>query len=208
MKTVLKVSLVVATVAGLLLTACGPSATPTPVPPTRTPVPPTSTPKPAAPTPKPATPTPKPAAPEPTPEPGAYEPTIRPAKERWVIGHGVGMMGIDFTAKVMQNIKDVADQMGVEIVECDHAVDQEKTLACADLFKTQGIDGVIFANWVAELNPTLAEKYEGIPQATYDTVNFPEPAILFGADNYAAGRIAGSGMARRPGLGSHGGSHR
>lgn len=54
------------TVVALLLSACAPQATPTPVPPTPTPVPPTPTPVP--PTPVPPTPTPVPPTPTPAPQ--------------------------------------------------------------------------------------------------------------------------------------------
>ena len=43
----------------------------------------------------------------------------------------------------------VAEQMGVSLVYCDNAYDQEKTFECAELHVAQGVDAVIYANWIA-----------------------------------------------------------
>ena len=174
--------LVVVAVVALLVAGCKPAATPTP---TKAP-PPTATPT------KPPEPTPTAkAAPTATPSPEAYKPTIRPAKERWKIGYGDGYAGIPFTDSVTKGINEVAEQMGVEVIYCDHAADQEKTMACADNFIGMEIDGVMFANWVAGMAETLSKKYKdaGIPMVAYDG---PHPdAVAFGADNYTAGFLAG-----------------
>lgn len=133
------------------------------------------------------------AAPEPTvaTETQSYKPTIRPAKQAWKIGHGNGYAGVDFTAKVSQSINETAQKMGVTVVECDNAADQQKTLACADNFINIKADGVIFASWIPEMAEVLSQKYvdAGLPMVTYDGAH--PNAIDFGADNYTAGFLAG-----------------
>ncbi|HET6443261.1 MAG TPA: hypothetical protein VFI27_01670, partial [candidate division Zixibacteria bacterium] len=75
---------------------------------------------------------------EPMEEPAEeYVAEIRPAKETWKIGYGDGLAGIPFTDSVTDNINEVAEQMGVEIVHCDNAYDQEKTVECSNLLVTQ-----------------------------------------------------------------------
>jgi ribose transport system substrate-binding protein len=180
-----RVFLVVVVAAVLLLSACGGKATPTPAPPAATPAPAAT----AAATPVP--PTAAPVAATSAPAAAAYKPEIRPAQQAWKIGYGNGYAGIPFTASVTKSINEVAAKMGVQVVECDHAADQEKTFACADNFIAQKVDGVVFANWVGGMAEALAKKYKdaGMPMVTYDGAH--PGAIDFGADNYTAGLLAG-----------------
>ena len=120
-----------------------------------------------------------------------YVPQIRPAEKRWKIGYGNGLAALDFSARVTKSIYDTASKMGVDVVECDNAYDQEKTLACADLLISQKVDGIIFANWLAPIAQTVGQKWVDakIPAVTVDG---PHPgAVDFGADNYTAGYKAG-----------------
>ena len=59
---------------------------------------------------------------------GDYEAVIRPATQQWTIGHADGLAGIPFTDSVTDSIYEVADAMGVDIIFCDNAYDQEKTV--------------------------------------------------------------------------------
>jgi ribose transport system substrate-binding protein len=158
-----------------------PTEKPTAVPPTEAPTSePTAVPPTEAPTAEPTA-----AA------PAEYKAVIRPAKQAWRIGYGNGWAADPFSAAVTKNIYDVAKQMGVEIIECDNAYDAEKTLQCADLLVSQKVDGIIFANWHADIAEAVSEKWinAGIPAVTYDG---PHPgAIDFGADNYTAGKVGG-----------------
>ncbi len=160
----------------LLLAACATPATPT-VEPTQAPAPT----KEAAPT----------EEPEMEADPAAYQAEIRPAKEAWKIGYGDGLAGIPFTQSVTDSINEVAEQMGVEIVYCDNAFDQEKTVECSNLLVTQGVDGVIFANWVAGTEDLISSIFTdaAVPCIAYDG---PHPdCVAFGPDNYNAGLEAG-----------------
>jgi ribose transport system substrate-binding protein len=130
-------------------------------------------------------------APAATEAPAAYTPEIRPATKAWKIGYGDGLAGIPFTKSVTDSINDVAKQMGVEIVYCDNAYDQQKTVECSNSLVTQGVDGVIFANWVAGTEDLIANIFHDakIPCVAYDG---PHPGcVAFGPDNYNAGLEAG-----------------
>ena len=126
---------------------------------------------------------------------GDYEAVIRPATQRWKIGHADGLAGIPFTDSVTDSIYEVADAMGVDIVFCDNGYDQEKTVDCANLIVAQEADGVIFANWIAGTEELIAGIYidAGLPCITWDG---PHPGCRnFGPDNFHAAREAGRYLA-------------
>ena len=126
---------------------------------------------------------------------GDYEAVIRPATQRWKIGHADGLAGIPFTDSVTDSIYEVADAMGVDIVFCDNAYDQEKTVECANLIVAQEADGVIFANWIAGTEELIAGIYidAGLPCITWDG---PHPGCKnFGPDNFEASLEAGRFLA-------------
>jgi len=128
---------------------------------------------------------------EQAPTAAEYTPEIRPAAQRWKIGYGDGLAGIPFTDSVTNSINDVAQQMGVDIVYCDNAYDQEKTVQCSKLLVAQEVNGVIFANWVAGTEDLVAGIFTdaGLPCIAYDG---PHPGCAaFGPDNFIAGKEAG-----------------
>ena len=130
----------------------------------------------------------EPVAPE---EPAEYKAEIRPATKAWKIGYGDGLAGIPFTQSVTDNINKVAEEMGVEIIYCDNAYNQEKTVECANLLVTQDVEGVIFANWVAGTEDLVAGIFTdaGLPCVAYDG---PHPGCsAFGPDNFTAAKEAG-----------------
>ncbi len=125
-----------------------------------------------------------------------YEAVARPATQRWKIGYGDGLSGIPFTDSVTDSINEVADAMGVDIVYCDNAYDQEKTVQCAELIVSQGSDGVIFANWIAGTEDLITSIFldAGLSCVAYDG---PHPGcVAFGPDNYEASREAGRFLGR------------
>ncbi|MCY3663834.1 MAG: hypothetical protein OXH28_13585 [bacterium] len=126
---------------------------------------------------------------------GDYEAVIRPASQQWTIGHADGLAGIPFTDSVTDSIYEVADAMGVDIIFCDNAYDQEKTVECANLIVAQEADGVIFANWIAGTEELIAGIYidAGLPCITWDG---PHPGCKnFGPDNFEASVEAGRFLA-------------
>ncbi|MCC7161247.1 MAG: substrate-binding domain-containing protein, partial [Anaerolineae bacterium] len=170
----------------VVFAACAPAAAPPAAPPvaaqpTAVPVEPTAAP--AEPTTAPAQPTAATAA--------EYKAEIRPATKRWKIGYGDGLAGIPFTDSVTKSINDVAAKMGVDIVYCDNAYNQEKTVECSNSLVTQQADGVIFANWIAGTEEMVANIFHeaNIPCVTYDG---PHPGcVAFGPDNFEAAKEAG-----------------
>ena len=58
----------------------------------------------------------------------SYVPVIREAKERYKIGYGNGLAADPFSVSVTGNLYDVAEQMGVDVVECDNGYDENYNL--------------------------------------------------------------------------------
>lgn len=186
--------LVLVVLALLAIAACAPitpAAAPSAAQPTAAPA--TAAPATAAPQPTAAAATEAPttAAAQPTTAGAEYKPEIRPATKKWKIGYGDGLAGIPFTASVTKSINDTAAKMGVDIVYCDNAYDQQKTVECSNSLVTQQANGVIFANWIAGTEDLIAGIFHkaNIPCVAYDG---PHPGcVAFGPDNFEAGKEAG-----------------
>ena len=125
-----------------------------------------------------------------------YKAVARPASQRWTIGYGDGLSGIPFTDSVTDSINEVAEAMGVDIVYCDNAYDQEKTVQCSELIVSQGADGVIFANWIAGTEELITGIFldAGLVCVAYDGPH--EGCKAFGPDNYEASAEAGRFLGR------------
>jgi ribose transport system substrate-binding protein len=126
-----------------------------------------------------------------------YAPVVRPATKKWKIGYGDGLAGIPFTDSVTKSMNDVAAKMGIELVYCDDHVDQEKTVACANSFVSQHVDGVVFANWVGGTEAAISKIYSdaGIPCVTYSG---PHPGCPnFGANEHDTAFGAGQLLAQQ-----------
>ena len=100
-----------------------------------------------------------------------------------------------FIALVDQSVKDAAAAAKVELVFVDNAFDADKALTNANLIATRGdVEVVLEFNYYQQSNLVIAETFRdaGIPVIAID---IPVPgATYYGADNYAAGKLAGAGL--------------
>jgi ribose transport system substrate-binding protein len=100
-----------------------------------------------------------------------------------------------FIALVDQSVQDAAEEAGVELIFLDNAFDAEKALSNANLIATRGdVQVVLEFNYYQQSNLVIAEIFRdaGIPVIAID---IPVPgATYYGADNYAAGKLAGAGL--------------
>lgn len=163
-----------------LVAACAPQPTPVPTP---TPVPqPTPT---EAPVVKPTE----------VPAPVAYKPVVRQAKERYLIGYIEGLGAIEFSARMLTGIQEVAERMGVDLLVCDSKYEAEAAINCAQLMADRGVDGVVNSNWYAPAAEAMSEilTKAGIPHVASD-VEHPN-AVFFGVDNCDTGRMSGNYLA-------------
>jgi ribose transport system substrate-binding protein len=82
---------------------------------------------------------------------------------------------------------------GVELVFLDNAFDADKALTNANLIATRGdVELVLEFNYYQQTNLVIAEIFRdaGIPVIAIDIPG----ATYSGADNYAAGKLAGAGL--------------
>jgi ribose transport system substrate-binding protein len=100
-----------------------------------------------------------------------------------------------FIALVDQSVRDAAAAAGVELVFLDNAFDADKALTNANLIATRGdVELALEFNYYQQTNLVIAETFRdaGIPVIAID---IPVPgATYYGADNYAAGKLAGAGL--------------
>ncbi|MDO7881559.1 sugar ABC transporter substrate-binding protein [Antiquaquibacter soli] len=101
---------------------------------------------------------------------------------------------VPFVKLVSDSIKAEAEAAGVELLFCDSQLDAAKALACAQNFKTQGVDGII--NF--QVDETAAESIcaagPDVPVVAIDIHQRPCEKVFVGADNYTAGFIAGEAL--------------
>jgi ribose transport system substrate-binding protein len=100
-----------------------------------------------------------------------------------------------FIALVDESVRNAAEAAGVELVFVDNAFDAEKALTNANLIATRGdVEVVLEFNYYQQTNLVIAETFRdaAIPVIAID---IPVPgATYYGADNYAAGKLAGAGL--------------
>lgn len=100
-----------------------------------------------------------------------------------------------FIALVDESVKNAAEAAGMELFFVDNAFDAQKALTNANLIASRGdIEAVLEFNYYQQTNLVIAEIFRdaNIPVIAID---IPVPgATYYGADNYAAGKLAGAGL--------------
>lgn len=100
-----------------------------------------------------------------------------------------------FIALVDESVRNASEAAGLELFFVDNAFDAQKALTNANLIATRGdIEAVLEFNYYQQTNLVIAETFRdaGIPVIAID---IPVPgATYYGADNYAAGKLAGAGL--------------
>ncbi len=156
----------------VVLTACTPAATPSPS---------------ASQTPSGSAPASAPPSTEPT--------TAAFSCDGHVIAYASFGSQFPFIALVDESVRNAAEAAGVELVFVDNAFEADKALTNANLIATRGdVEVVLEFNYYQQTNLVIAETFRdaGIPVIAID---IPVPgATYYGADNYAAGKLAGAGL--------------
>lgn len=120
------------------------------------------------------------------------------AGEGLVIGYAGLSSEFPFVADVNAGLQSAADAIGAELIILDNAFDPQVALTNADLLIQQGANVIIEFQTDEAIAPALCEKFA---TADLDTkviaIDIPhEPcAAFYGADNRAAGAIAGEQLA-------------
>ncbi len=98
---------------------------------------------------------------------------------------------IPFVKLVSDNIKAEAAKVGVEIAFCDSEIDAAKALACAQNLKVQQVEAVLNFQLFEDSSPEICAAYGDLPTIAIDIHQAPCEVAFMGADNTAAGEIAG-----------------
>ncbi len=103
---------------------------------------------------------------------------------------------VPFVKLVSENIKSEAAAAGVELLFCDSQLDAAKALACAQNFKTQGVDGIINFQVDEKAAESICAAGPDVPVVAVDIHQRPCEKVFVGADNHTAGFIAGEALGK------------
>ena len=101
---------------------------------------------------------------------------------------------VPFVKLVSDGIKDFAKQTGANLVFCDSQLDSAKALDCAKNFKTQQVDAIINFQVDEKSSPRVCAAGPDVPTIAIDIHQKPCEVAFMGANNRAAGEIAGNAM--------------
>lgn len=139
---------------------------------------------------------------------GADENTAVPEGEEFVefrevepgSGEGVkiGLIALDdsvpFSKLVSDSVKEQAEIAGVELVFCDSKLDAAVALECARNFATQGVQGYLNFQPVADAAQSICDTGPDVPVIAIDIEQGDCQTAFMGANNSRAGFVAGEGL--------------
>lgn len=103
---------------------------------------------------------------------------------------------VPFVKLVSDGIKQFANQTGADLVFCDSQLDSAKALDCAKNFKTQQVDAIINFQVDEKSSPRVCAAGPDVPTIAIDINQKPCQVAFMGANNRAAGEIAGDAMGK------------
>lgn len=95
---------------------------------------------------------------------------------------------------ITQGIQRAAKENGVDLIVCDSAQDAEKALQCASRFKQQHVDGLINYQGDATAAERICAQGPDVPVIAITVHQQPCEVSWTGADNSAAGQMAGKAL--------------
>ena len=101
---------------------------------------------------------------------------------------------VPFVKLVSDSMRAEAEAAGAEFFFCDSQLDAAKALACAQTFKTQGVDGIINFQVDEAAAESICAAGPDVPVVAVDIHQRPCEKDFVGADNYTAGFIAGEAL--------------
>ncbi len=136
-----------------------------------------------------------PAASTPAEQPGESEAPAAeaPAEKSYKFGLMLYSSVDEATITIMNGVKKVAEENGIELVIGENGGDATKTAALLQNMFTQEVDAIIDATWDGNVGLTTSAqcKERGIPLVTCD-VAYDDYAHLVGANNYGSGQVNGA----------------
>ena len=121
-----------------------------------------------------------------------FDPATRQASVDYEIAWVSGWAALEFSRYMHGSIQRAAAASGVRIgTVCDSEFDAAKAVACAETVAASDADAVIFANWRSEVAESAMAVFDDARMPVITTDLWHPNAVLFSADNYVAGAMAG-----------------
>lgn len=108
----------------------------------------------------------------------------------------LGDSAVPFSKLVTDSMKAQAKASGAELVVCDSALDGAKALACAQNFKTQGVQGYLNFQVDASVAAAICTQGPEVPVIAIDIEQKPCQDAFMGANNEHAGEMAGEALGK------------
>lgn len=99
-----------------------------------------------------------------------------------------------FVFQVTESLRVEAESLGVTLVECDTQSLPERGVECGRTISASNPSAVINWQFFPDSSAAVCESYGNLPTVTMDTPNDPCARTFVGADNYAAGIVAGNAL--------------
>lgn len=114
-------------------------------------------------------------------------------------GMKLGLIALDdaipFSKLVSDSVRQQAERAGAELVFCDSKLDAAKALECARSFATQGVQGYLNFQPVADAaQPICQTGPQDVPVIAIDIKQGDCQTAFMGANNSRAGQVAGEGL--------------
>ncbi len=108
----------------------------------------------------------------------------------------LGDSAVPFSKLVTDGMKKEAEIAGADLIVCDSALDGAKALACAQSFKTQGVQGYLNFQVDAKVASAICSQGPDVPVIAVDIEQKPCQDAFMGANNERAGELAGQALGK------------
>jgi ribose transport system substrate-binding protein len=125
---------------------------------------------------------------------GAGAAPASPTAKQIVIGYIDHIDSIPFVRLVRQSIQSEGAKDGVKVLVCYPNGDAAKAVNCAAQFKAQKVQGIINFQPVEAAGPRVCAAGPKVPVIAIDIHQRPCETVFFGANNTAAGMLAGKAL--------------
>ncbi len=103
---------------------------------------------------------------------------------------------VPFVKLVSDGILQAGKDLGQDVFFCDSKIDTATALDCANQMKVQGVEGVLNFQVDQKSSPEICNAYGNLPTIAIDIIQPPCQIAFMGANNLAAGKMAGEAMGK------------
>jgi ribose transport system substrate-binding protein len=103
---------------------------------------------------------------------------------------------VPFVKLVSDGIIQAGKDLGQDVFFCDSKIDTATALDCANQMKVQGVEGVLNFQVDQKSSPEICKAYGNLPTIAIDIIQPPCQIAFMGANNAAAGKMAGEAIGK------------